>query len=294
MTPQRLHQPWVPYLFLSPFIFTVVVFIAYPLIQSIVLSLQQTYGPALTQFVFALNYIRLFNDPLFWIAMRNTFLFAGVSLLIQFPLALGLALLLNQPWLRGRLFFRLVFFSPSLIGPVFAGLAAFIIFQKRTGLLNLALNRLFGFNPDFPWMQEYVLAAVIIASLWMYLGLNMIFFYAALQNVDHELLDAARIDGAGSWHRFVHITLPSIRPVAAFVVLLSLIGSFQLFELPWMLLGGSGGPANQGLTIVMYLYQHGFEAGDLGYASAIGWMLAGILMTLTAFQRVYFGSREEL
>lgn len=119
--------------------------------------------------------------------------------------------------------------------------------------------------------------AIILASLWMYIGFNMIYFLAALQSVSKDLTDAATVDGANARQRFYHITLPAIRPVASFVLLLSLIGSFQLFELPYLLLNQTGGPNNQGLTIVMYLYQTGFETGDLGYASAIGWSLAILL-----------------
>ncbi len=127
--------------------------------------------------------------------------------------------------------------------------------------------------------------AIIIASLWMYIGFNMIYFLAALQAVSQELIEAATVDGANAWQRFQHITLPAIRPVGSFVLLLSLIGSFQLFELPYLLLNQSGGPNNQGLTIVMYLYQTGFETGDLGYASAIGWSLAILLGGFAVVQR---------
>jgi ABC-type sugar transport system permease subunit len=119
----------------------------------------------------------------------------------------------------------------------------------------------------------------------------MVYFLAALQNVDGELVEAAMVDGAGWWYRFRHITLPAIRPVGTFVVLLSIIGSFQLFELPYILLSGPG-PDNQGLTVVMYLFQVGFQQGDLGYASAIGWMLA-VLLGLFAVGRQVLVRRAE-
>jgi ABC-type sugar transport system permease subunit len=132
--------------------------------------------------------------------------------------------------------------------------------------------------------------ALIIAALWMSVGFNMIYFLAALQNVSAECLEAAAIDGANAWQKFVHVILPDIAPVTGFVVLLSLIGSFQLFELPFILLNGPG-PENRGLTVVMYLYEYGFEIGDLGYASAIGWTLALVLVGFTVLQRVL--SRDE-
>jgi ABC-type sugar transport system permease subunit len=125
----------------------------------------------------------------------------------------------------------------------------------------------------------------------MWVGFNMIYFLAALQNVSKDLSEAATLDGAGPFRRFVSVIVPAIRPIAGFVVLLSVIGSFQLFELPWILLNNAGGPDNSGLTIMSYLYQMGFESGDLGYASAIGWILAVVLIGCAAVNR--FTSRGE-
>ncbi|HKJ91313.1 MAG TPA: sugar ABC transporter permease [Oceanipulchritudo sp.] len=281
-----------PYLFLLPFLAVFLVFLIYPLVQSVVLALEQTFGPEFKTFVFLDNFIHLFEDPLFYIALKNTAIYAIASITLQLPLSLGLALLMNRPDVRGRAFFRLIFFSPSLVGAVFVGVMFAIIFQKRTGLLNVILHELIGFNLDFPWLQVYVMPALILAALWMWTGFNMIYFLAALQNVDKDLMDAARIDGAGPMGRFRYVILPAIRPIAGFVVLLSLIGSFQLFELPYLLLNNSAGPENKGLTIVMYLYQTGFQTGDLGYASAIGWALAVILILLAIIQRRLSRSEE--
>ena len=121
----------------------------------------------------------------------------------------------------------------------------------------------------------------------------MVYFLAALQNVSRDLLEAAEIDGAGPWQRFWHITLPEITPVAGFVTLLSVIGSFQLFELSYIMLNDTAGPDNNGLTIVMYLYQTGFQTGDLGYASTIGWVLALILVSIAMIQRRILKRHEE-
>mgnify|MGYP003399794972 CR=1 FL=1 len=130
---------------------------------------------------------------------------------------------------------------------------------------------------------EMVMRGLVLISVWMYAGFNMIYFLAALQNVDQSLVEAARIDGAGSWQVFWHVTLPSIKHVATFVVVMSTIGSFQLFELPYVLLQGTG-PNNSGLTLVGYLYQTAFESGDLGTASAIGWLLAMIIFVISIAQ----------
>ena len=129
--------------------------------------------------------------------------------------------------------------------------------------------------------------ALVLTSLWMYVGFNMIYFLAALQSVDRELYEAAQVDGAGAFKQFVHVTLPGIRSVAVFVTVLSTIGSFQLFELPYVMLSNTAGPDNSGLTVVMYLFQNGFIAGDLGYASAIGWTLTmGVLVISLAQMRL--------
>lgn len=286
--PARRRRPdgwWAPYFFIAPFVVVFAVFTIYPLYQSVALSFQQTYGPKSATYVGLANFHNLLEDRLFWKAVRNTAVFTCASIFIQLPCSLALAMLLNRPKLKGRAFFRLIFFSPSLVGLVFVAMIFALIFEKRTGLLNVLLHRYTGFDPDFPWLQEYVMPAMILASLWMYVGFNMVYFLAALQNVSRDLLEAAEVDGAGAWSKFWHVTIPAIRPVATFVVLLSLIGSLQLFELPYVLLGG-GGPDNQGLTVVMYLYQCGFQVGDLGYASAIGWLLALVLMAFAIGQRV--------
>jgi len=275
-----------PWLFLSPFLLVFLVFTAYPLVQAMVLSLQQTFGPQHTRFVGLRNFQFLFSDPLFWTALRNTVVYSLGSLLIQLPLSLGLAMLLETPGLRGGRLYRVILFSPSLVGVSFAAMIFAVIFEKRTGLLNVALHRTIGWNLDFAWLERHVMPALIVASLWMWVGFNMTYFSAALKNVRRDLLEAAEIDGAGPWRRFLHVTIPEISPVAGFVVLLSMIGSFQLFELPYLLLNSTAGPGNRGMTIVLYLYQTGFENSDLGYASAIGWVLGLLLIVMTVFQRV--------
>jgi len=284
---------WTPLLFLAPFLIIFLAFTAYPLVQSVSLSMHQTYGPKTSIFVGPRNFTQLFQDALFWKALGNTFIFALGSVLLQLPLSLGLALLLDRPGIRGRLFFRLVYFSPSLAGIVFVALLFGPIFEKNTGLLNVWLHSWVGFDLEFPWMERHVMTGLIVAGLWMYVGFNMIYFLAALQSVDRSIEEAALVDGAGPGRRFLHVTIPAIRPVAGFVVLLSIIGSFQLFELPFVLLNNTAGPDNRGLTIVMYLYQTGFEIGDLGYASAIGWSLAILLMVLAIGLRLVLRRYED-
>lgn len=285
MAGRALSSPTGPWMLVAPAAVIVAVFSIYPLAQSLVLSTQRTFGPGTTRFVGVDNFRLLLADPLFWKAVRNTVVFACGSVFIQLPLSLALALLLNRPNIRGRAFFRLVFFAPSLVGVVFVAMVFAVIFEKRTGLLNQVLHSAVGWDLEFPWLQTYVMPALILAALWQWVGFNMVYFLAALQNVSAELLEASTVDGAGPWSRFRNVIMPAIGPVAGFVVLLSIVGSFQIFELPYVMLNSSSGPDNRGLTVVMYLFQTGFDTGDLGYASAIGWVLAVILIACAMGQR---------
>lgn len=298
-TPIRAKKAWqaAPWLFLSPFLICFALFTLYPLYQSVVLSMQTTFGPGATQFVGTSNFRALLQDPLFWTALRNTCVYTLGSLLIQLPIALGLALVLETPKLRGRGWIRLLLFSPSMVGVVFAAMMFSLIFEKQTGLANQGLRSLLGpigvdWSLDFGWLQQYVMFTLIISSLWMFVGFNMTFFSAALQNVRKDLIEASVVDGAGPIRRFFTVTVPAIRPVAGFVVLMSVIGSFQLFELPYIMFNRTAGPDNRAMTIVLYLFQNGFESGDLGYASAIGWALTVILVLCAAFQRLTARNEE--
>jgi ABC-type sugar transport system permease subunit len=285
------HPRWAPYAFMAPFVLIFCTFMVYPLVQSIVLAMQQTFGPKTTVFVGLKNFKDLLADHFFWLALQNTFVYAVASVALQLPLSLGLAMLLNRPRLKGRALFRLIFFSPALVGTVFVAMMFALLFHERAGLVNAFLRAVIPHFPqEFPWLQRYVMPALIIATLWTSVGFNMVYFLAALQSVDRDCMEAADVDGANSWQKFLYVILPEIAPVTGFVVLLSLIGSFQLFELPFILLNGPG-PENRALTVVMYLYQYGFEVGDLGYASAIGWTLALVLMGLAVVQRLL--SRED-
>lgn len=273
----HLRSRLAPWLMLAPFLIVFAIFVLWPLASSVVLSTQQTFGPDTSRFVGAGNFEQLFRDPLFWRALRNTVVFTLGSVLIQLPISLLLAMALNHPRLKGRAFFRMVIFSPVLVGVVFVAMIFAVLFDKRTGLINTSLHALIGWDLDFAWLDTYVMASLVLATLWQYAGYNMVYFLAALQNVPRDVQEAAVIDGAGPWSRFRHVIVPAIRPVATFVVLLSILGCFQLFELPYILLNGTSGPDNRGLTLVMYLYQTGFQTGDLGYASAIGWVIALVL-----------------
>ncbi|MER3473508.1 MAG: sugar ABC transporter permease [Armatimonadota bacterium] len=284
-----LQYRMAPYLFVSPFLILFLTFGAYPILKSLLLSFYATNGPKSAVFVGLQNFTFLLSDPDFHTAVWNTAVFAFWSVFLQLPLSLGLALLLNSVWVKGREILRLAFFSPNLLGQVFVGVLFSVLFIPQYGLVNRFLHAIVGIPLDTKWLANpnLVMPALVLTSLWMYVGFNMIYFLAALQAVDKDLYEAAIVDGANAWHQFWAVTLPGIKPVAVFVLVMSTIGSFQLFELPWIMLNNSSGPDQAGLTIVMYLYQTGFVTGDLGYASAVGWTLAlGVLVISLLQMRV--------
>lgn len=281
-----------PYLFCSPFVVLFTVFMAWPLVRSLVLSVQQTVGHE-TRFIGLRNYsFLLLHDPVMWLAAANTVGYAVAILLVQIPAALGLAVLLNGKRVRCRELFRFAFFAPFLVGQVFVAMI-FGQMLSNNGPVNGAIRGVFK-HAEILWLADPVMGriAIVIASLWMGVGFGMIYFLAALQSVDKELYEAADIDGAGNWQQFWNVTLPGIRPVLAFLILSGTIGGLQLFELPYLLFGGPG-PKGAGTTIVAYLFTW-IESGDLNTAAAVGWLLAVVVIGVALLQvRKMRGAFEE-
>jgi len=295
-----LQHRLAPYMFVSPFVVLFCAFMLYPLGRSIVLSLHKTSGPTRIRFVGIENYTYLLGDPLFWVAVGNTILFTVCYLALQIPLSLGLAMLLNNPRVRMRNFFRFAFFSSHLVGGVFVAMIFRMLLTERHGLINRMIGAAFPFiGSEINWLAKppLVMPAIVLTSLWLSLGYGMIYFLAALQSVDRELYEAAEVDGAGKWSQFWNVTLPGIRPVLLFMLLVGTIGALQLFELPYVLeseINEGMGPNNASLTIVMYLYNLGFNVGDIGYASAVGWALVVLIAGVAFLQlKVTGAAREE-
>ena len=278
---------YAPYAFLAPFFTLFGVFMVYPLFDSIRLSAYSVRGMRSQTFVGLANFDRLIADPVFWTALWNTAYFALGSLLLQLPVALALALLLSNARLKGRNLFRLSFFAPVLISGVFIAVIFYLLYDRRYGLVNMVLGS------EIQWLQDpdLVMPALILAGVWRWAGFNMVYFLAGLQSIRRELYEAAAVDGAGTWQTFIHVTIPALKPVIAFVVITSMIGSFQLFDLPYVLT--EGGPGNASMTMVMYLYKHGFEFINLGYAATIGWALAVIIGVISIIQVRFFGVFRE-
>jgi ABC-type sugar transport system permease subunit len=275
----QLQHRLSPYLFLSPFIVLFSLFFLYPLLRSFCLSFCTTIGSGHVKFTGLKNYSYLLHDLIFWGALANTAAYVAAFLLVQIPLSLFLAVQLNNQRVIGHRVMRFAFFSTSLVGPVFVAVIFSQFLNPRHDFVAGTISALIHRPITLPWFTDPILArvAVLIAWLWLSVGFGMMYLLAALQSVDQQLYEAADLDGVGSFGRFWHITLPGVRPVLGFLILVGLISGFQLFELPYVLLQGPG-PAYAGFTVVMYLFFVGFQQGNLGYASAIGWVL--VLITV--------------
>ena len=288
MAAKPKRKGLVPYLFLAPYVLVTSVFFLVPFVNALVLAFYQTNGPKSRVFVGLENFRFLLADQMFHTALKNTTIFAVISVLVQLPLAMGLALLLNSGSRRIRGIFRLIFFSPNLVGQILVGILFSVLLLPRYGLVNRACHAIAGWGLETNWLgnAHFIMPAIILVSLWLWVGFNMVYFLAALQAVDRSLEDAARVDGASSWQVFWHVTLPSVRHVVMFVVIMSIIGSYQLFELPLTLMSESNGLGtdNAGLTLITYLNFVAFRSGDLGLGSAVGWIVALIIFTISLIQ----------
>jgi ABC-type sugar transport system permease subunit len=293
-----LQSRYAPYLFVAPFLILFCAFMVYPMGRSIVMSFYK-YTTDARRFVGTEHYRFFLTDKILWLAVANTIAYAIAIVALLVPLSLGLALLLNNPRLRFRSAFRFAFFAPYLVGNVFVSIIFVLLLSQRIGLIPQALSYIKPNLLEMNWLGDPVYArlAIVIASLWLTIGWGMVFFLAALQGVDRELYDAAAVDGAGRWSRFVHVTLPGIKPVLIFVIVTTTIGAFQMFELPYVIFlqqGSAAGPGFAGLTIVMYLYQQGFDIGDIGSACAVGWFLVVIILGVALIQiRITRAARED-
>jgi multiple sugar transport system permease protein len=276
------------YLLLSPTIVILGTFLAVPVLVAIVLAFYKVrlLGEIGYRFVGIKNFLRMFADERVWIAVKNTIEYALLVVPTQTILALGLAVLLNTN-IRGRSWFRVAFFLPTVTSSAVLTLI-FMWIYNPSGLLNSFFSTI-GL-PTYNWLGDPAIAlkAIAIMNIWSTAPLFMTIYLAALQDIPQNLYEAAAIDGANSWERFWSITLPLLRPVHFFVIAMGSIGTFQLFDQSYIFSGGSGGPDNATLTIVMSIYQYAFKNLDLGYALALTLVLATVIMLVTIVQRSFF------
>ncbi|UXH43374.1 sugar ABC transporter permease [Rossellomorea vietnamensis] len=281
-------KSYIPYLFIAPAVILFSVFMLYPIISSFILSFQTGQGATLT-FVGLDNYKRLLSDEIFHTALKNTFILLVIQVPIMVLLALVLASLLNSALLRMKGFFRVTFFLPAVTSLV-AYSIIFSIMLMNDGVVNQLLTSL-GFKA-IPWLNDrfWAKASLIIAMTWRWVGYNMVIYLAGLQNIPEELYEAASMDGASRIRQFFFITIPQLKPVILFTVVLSTIGTLQLFDEPFVLT--KGGPSDATLTIGMYLYQTGFRYFDFGYASTIAYVIVILIGIMTFIQFKITGDQE--
>jgi multiple sugar transport system permease protein len=274
-------------IFLGPAMAAIGLFFFIPVLAALVLSFTDFDIYALgnfsvARFVGLRNYVQIFNDPLFWKALKNTlyFLLAGGPLSIA--VSLGAALLLNAKLVRWKPLFRFVYFAPVVTTLVAVAVVWRFIYHPRFGLLNYALG-LLGINP-IDWLGDpnWAMPAMILLAVWKNFGYNMIIFIAGLQNIPAELYEAASIDGAGFWQRFRSVTLPLLAPTTVFITIITMIGYFQFFAEPYVMT--QGGPLNSTLSIVLLMYQQGFRWWSMGYAAAIAFVLFLFILLGSAAQ----------
>jgi len=279
----------IPYLFLAPYLAVFGLFWLWPIAQSALLSFQNTrLTPSRFQPLF--NWGRLLNDPAFVAALKNTFLILIVQVPIMLALAVVLALALNSRLLRARGLFRFAFFAPVVVGEVAYSAVFRLLFNGRYGAVNDALAFVGLPTPDWlagPWTA---LAVVIIAVTWRWTGYNAIIILAGLQNIPEDLYEVAAVDGVPRWRQHLSLTLPLLRPVLLFALVLSIIGTMQLFAEPWLIT--MGGPGNATETLGTYLYKQGFRAVNFGYASAVAYAMALIAAAFSATQIILFGRQK--
>ncbi|MCY9692023.1 carbohydrate ABC transporter permease [Paenibacillus alginolyticus] len=282
-----------PYLMISPFYILFIVFGLFPILFSLYLAFHSWDGLGPMEFVGLRNFRNLLtDDPDFWKSVGNTFVIWFFSTIPQLFLALVVAFLLNAAFVRFKDFYRAVYFLPNITSIVAVAIIFGSFFGSQFGLIN-GLLQVVGL-PRIEWINDpfWVKVAVSLMVIWRWTGYNAIIYLAGLQSIPHDLYEAATIDGASRKQQFFSITLPLLKPIILFTVILSTIGGMQLFTEPLILVGNTGGATKGGLTLVLYLYNQAFGNQLFGYASAIAWMLF-LIIGIFSFLNWKFVSRGE-
>lgn len=274
----------LPYWLVSPYLLYFGVFVAFPVVFSVVLTFHSWNIISPMRFVGLDNYVRLFKDRLFWQAIYNTLRFLLVHIPLQIVISLALAEFLNQK-IRGQAFFRGAFFLPVII----SGVVVTILWQQLLGFNAGILNRMLTAVslPRVAWLEEPGIAmyAIALMATWKNVGLYVILFLVGLQTVPVQYYEAADLEGATAWQKFRYITLPMINPTIFMVVVLSTIGGFSLFIEPYIMT--EGGPLNSTLSAVMYIYKQAFQYYHMGYSATLGFFFALLILGVVAIQKRY-------
>jgi len=285
------RQARAGYIFLLPSLIILLIFVFWPIVQAFILSLQKwQFGATDIPWVGLQNYTRLFADSRFWNALRNTTVYTLGTVPAGLTISLLLAVGLNQK-LPLRAFLRASFFLPVIGSFAIIAIIWSFLLNPEIGLLSYWL-RLVGL-PPVNWLRDarYAMLMIVLVSIWKNIGFNMVIFLAGLQGIPDVYYEAARVDGANLWARFWNITLPLLRPTFIFVLVISVISSFQVFDQVYVMTPG-GGPLFSTDTIVSYIYYRGVQTADISYSASIGVVLFVIVFVLTLIQLRVLRFRE--
>jgi ABC-type sugar transport system permease subunit len=288
--PSRGTPRWRGLLFLVPSAVIIAVFVLWPIVQSLWMSLHDwSFFQKTHEFIGVGNYLELLGDPRFWNALSNTAIFTVVTVPVQIALGLLLAIKLSRArwW---SVFLRSVFFFPVISS--FATMAIVWKFMLSPDVGPTASwLRDVGLTPIAPLQDpNLALAAIILVGLWKNIGFTMVILIAAMQDVPEDLMEAAALDGAGPWRRFLSVSLPSIRQALLFASIIAVIASLQVFDQVYVMTGG--GPLFRTETLVTYMYDQGFKEFRSGYAAALAWVLFLIIMAISVLQLRIFRYRD--
>jgi ABC-type sugar transport system permease subunit len=270
---RRNERKVAPYLFIAPFFVVFGTMFLAPILAGLYFSFTAWNGIQAPKFIGVANYARLFQDPVIGTAATNTLWYVGGALLILCPTSLLIASTLNYPLVRLRSLFRLIYFLPILTSIIVVALMFGLLYDKDIGLVNWVIS-LAGIDPVYWLGQTWGKPAIISLVVWRWAGYLSLYFLAGLQAIPHDLYEAAEVDGANAWRKFLNVTIPGLRPIIIFIAVTVTIGSSQIFEEPYILTGG--GPENSTLSVAMELYRQGFSLLNFGYASAIGFALFAV------------------
>ncbi|OBQ41207.1 MAG: sugar ABC transporter permease [Anabaena sp. MDT14b] len=286
---RQIRENFTAYLFITPSILVLGTFVILPILYAVFLSLHkvQMLGGINYRFIGLGNFQRLLTDERVGIALKNTAEYVAIVVPTQTILALGLAVTLNSG-IRGKNWWRILYFLPTVTSSAVLTLI-FMWIYNTNGLLN---NFLAFLNlPIYNWLGDpsVALKGIMIMNIWSTAPFFMVIYLAALQDIPQTLYEAAELDGANNWEQFIYITLPLLQPVTFFVMAMGIIGTFQLFDQSYIFSGGTGGPNNATLTLVLLIYQTVFRNLQMGYGAAIAFLLAFVIIILTLIQRQFFG-----
>jgi multiple sugar transport system permease protein len=281
-----MRSPW---LFVAPALAVIALFFYLPVLAGLVLSATDfdVYAVASREnlrWIGVENYRRLFDDPRFRTALGNTTFFVVVGGTLSVATSFVAALAVSARWLRGRTFFRTVFFAPVVTTLVAVAVVWRYLYHPRLGPLAAAFQAL-GL-PPVDWLGDprWVMPAIVLLAVWKNFGFNMVIFMAGLQAIPERLYEAARLDGASAWQQLRHVTLPMLVPTTVFVLLMTVIGHFQLFAEPYVMT--RGGPGDASLSVVLLMYEEGFRWWNMGYGAAVAFVLFAIVLGVSVVQLV--------